>query len=180
MRDVVLVPEHSQWWLLSPGVTLYYDRLLIHNKDYEEVMNAAGKSSYHAQVAQHLDALVRQGEEPYIEVVKDLRGLGDDYHNRGELIRDKLYALAGNPHNPAISPKEIVRLTFDAFSHWFSHNERKVKYLRKDEPYRKFLESELLGEWKSRQNALGKMLLLPDNDALQAFQVESALLKPRA
>ena len=111
MRDVVLVPEHSQWWLLSPGMTLYYDRLLIHSKDYEEIMNAAGKSSYHAQVAQHLDALMRQGEEPCIEVVKDLKGLGDDYHKRGELIRDKLYALASDPQNPAISQKEIVRLT---------------------------------------------------------------------
>ncbi|MGD0689266.1 MAG: hypothetical protein ABSA50_05775 [Candidatus Bathyarchaeia archaeon] len=56
------------------------------------------------------DEEVRNHRIALYGVEQDLRGLGDDYDKRGELIRDKLYALAGDPHNPAISP---IRERFD-------------------------------------------------------------------
>lgn len=170
MREVLLAPEHSQWWLLSPGITLFFDRLVILRDDYENVMGSAGQSSYHAQIAQHLEALIRQGELPVIEIREKLATLKDNYKEKAEIVRANLYRIAENPDNPALSPLDIVKLTERVFSNWIAHNKRKVPYLHDDEPYRKLLERDLLKSWKERQNNIAKLFSYREEEMLERFR----------
>ena len=170
MREVYLTPEHSKWWLLSPGVTIYYDRLKICKSDFEKVQKEAGNSSYHDQIALHLDAFISRDDYPEIEIIDDAElGLTENYQNRSEVLKNLLYRRAGDENDTTLTPREIVKLTIDAFEHWIDYNKGKVRYLRKDEPYRGLLGGDLIPEWEKRRSKLIEIYNSPENEILDRF-----------
>lgn len=72
MREVFLTPEHSKWWLLSPGVAIYYDKIKICESDFNKALKEGSQSSYHNQIATHLDSFTSREDFPEIEIIKDV------------------------------------------------------------------------------------------------------------
>ncbi|MBQ4831489.1 hypothetical protein J8L84_19585 [Alteromonas sp. MMG017] len=171
MREVFLTPEHSKWWLLSPGVTIYYDKIKICESDYNKVLKEGAQSSYHNQIAMHLDSFSSRDDFPEIEIVKDVElGLAkEDYTKRSEVIKNLLFRRAQDRNDPTLEPKDLVKLTIDAFQHWIEYNQSKVRYLRKDEAYRNLLGSELLPAWEERKKSLIEIYQSPESEILGRF-----------
>jgi hypothetical protein len=180
-REVILTPEHSQWWLLSPGVSLYYDTVKILESDLRKVLEAADQSSYHEEVAHRLEALQKEGEAPTLVVVPDYKGLEVDYAAQSSAILRELLDIARDPDNGLLDPKDLITLTRDSFQNWIAYNERKEKFLHTGENFQKLLADELLPQWRGRLATLDSLLEQPDHEALERFEqnkeAQSTLLR---
>lgn len=183
MRSVLLTPEHSSWWLLSPGVTLYYDEVCILEADYRELLDQGGQSSYHEQVARNVEALVEQGQDPVIRIESDERFDVDrdveQQRRRAEVWREAVYAIASNPDDPTLDAVSLVELIEGAFRHWIAHNERKLDFLLDTEDYRRLLERDLLPGWRERLRTIHALKAAPLTEIVDRIrddeQVESTL-----
>lgn len=153
MRTVHLVPEHSQWWLLSPGLTLYYDRIRILKADYDRVFMESSHSSYNEQLATNL-SYMEKNSPSHIEVVNTMDGLRSDYDTRAESLREYLYKSAEDDDDTTVDPSDLLDLALNAFTYWIQYNERKTRFLRRDEKYYTLLASELLPSWVNRQRTI--------------------------
>lgn len=170
MREVYLTPEHSSWWLLSPGVTVYYDKLKICKSDFDKMLRAGGQSSYHDQIALHLDAFKSRSDFPEIEIIDDSELLlSDDYFQRAEVLKNILFKRAIDDSDPTLTPKDLVKLTIDAFQHWIEYNKGKVRYLSKGEAYRNMLGGDLIPSWEQRLRELLDIYRVPDEEILDVF-----------
>ncbi|HIJ29665.1 MAG TPA: hypothetical protein HPP65_05820 [Gammaproteobacteria bacterium] len=112
MREVYLTPEHSKWWLLSPGVTIYYDKIKICQSDYDKSLKEADQSSYHNQIALHLDAFLSRDDFPEIEIIPDDElNLVEDHPQRSEVIKNILFNRVEDKDDPTLEAKDLVKLT---------------------------------------------------------------------
>jgi hypothetical protein len=170
MREIYLTPEHSKWWLLSPGVTIYYDRIKICQSDFDQIQRVAGQSSYHSQIALQLDALSSRNDFPEIEIIPDSAlELTENYQQRSEVLKNLLFRRAHDNQDPTLIPKDLVKLTIDAFQHWIEYNQNKVRYLRKDEAYRHLLGGDLIPSWQERMKSLVEIYNAPEKEILDRF-----------
>jgi hypothetical protein len=170
MREVYLTPEHSSWWLLSPGVTIYYDKLKICKSDFDKMLKAGGQSSYHDQIALHLDAFKSRDDFPEIEIIDDSElPLAKDYFQRADILKNILFKRAADNSDPTLIPKDLVKLTIDAFHHWIEYNKGKVRYLSKGEAYSNMLGSDLIPNWEQRLRSLYSIYRSPDEEILNLF-----------
>jgi hypothetical protein len=170
MREVYLAPEHSKWWLLSPGMTLYYDKINILSADFDKAQQESGQSSYHDQLAGHLDAFTRREDYPEISVVSDFSiGSEESLLDEAQSVFEDLTSRASSDDDPTLIPDDLIQLTADAFRHWIDYNKGKVRFLRKDEAYRKLLGSELIPAWESRLLNLQRHLEAPAEERLGRF-----------
>lgn len=98
MRKLFLPPGHSQWWLLSPGVMLYYDCICMLRRDFEETISKESMSSYHQAISRRLSSFTNLKEVNFelIDSYEILENYNNLYNIRKEsrYIRDSLIQQA--------------------------------------------------------------------------------------
>ncbi len=154
MRTTLLSPDHSSWWLLSPDLTLFFDRVVVLRSDYDQTLAEAGRSTYHSRAATHLQSLL--SEAPCeLEVVDSVPGLIDPARrsNVESSILEQFVAAARDEENPVLEPADVIQLTADAYADWIRYDERKASFLRADEPHRSELEAKL-ADWRAHLSGL--------------------------
>ena len=150
MRELLLTPGHSQWWLLSPGIMIYYDRISILKKDFDSVIEKASSSSYHARIANHLEFLHKE-QFAELNIIDLLPNQLDKLNiNEAVKLKDNLIQVALDPEDPTITCIDIFKILHSSFSGWLDLNKRKIKYLNNDEQYSKYMLSEQIPKWNDR------------------------------
>lgn len=142
--------------------------------DYNDTLQQGDKSSYHHQIANHLDAFTNRDDYPEILVLPDNSVLSE-IGNETEVsrLKEDFISRAASPEDPTITPSDLVQLTHDAFQHWIDYNKGKARFLRKDEPYRHLLGAELIPSWEQRLQALKNILSGPEKEQLEKFTSDS-------
>lgn len=143
MRKLFLPPGHSQWWLLSPGVMLYYDCICMLRRDFEETISKESMSSYHQAISRRLSSFTNLKEVNFelIDSYEILENYNNLYNIRKEsrYIRDSLIQQALDSDQGFISKRSIFLLLYSSFSAWMEFNKRKLSFLHKSEPLYEYL-----------------------------------------
>lgn len=178
MRTIVLSPDHSSWWLLSPGVSLYFDRLQILKADYEKLLSESKNTSYHEAVASRLQQLVQEGI-PEIEVIESAPGVlaKDELEDISQALLDEILKAAANPNDEMIDSEGLLKLTADAYRDWMNHSKRKTFVLREDEPYRIELEQDLIPAWTDRREEIMKLAEANPEEIVGRYKENQQALK---
>lgn len=172
MRTVYLTPDHSSWWLLSPGITLYFDELCIARKDHQKLIQRAGDSSYHEQLALHYERFTASGTTQ-IKIIEDT-AVQSSAVDIGEQLANELLQTAKD-YPDFIDPQHLIVLARNSFLNWIQYNERKLQYLREEEQMYSFM-SEQLASWNGRLDRFNKLLELPKTEAFDRFCEDRELL----
>lgn len=172
MRTVYLTPDHSSWWLLSPGITLYFDELCIAQKDHQKLIERAGDSSYHEQLALHYERFNSSGAIQ-IRIIDDTEVQSNALNVGSSFARNLILTARDNPQ--FIDPVQLITISRNSFQNWIYYNERKLKYLRDDERMYSIMSEELTS-WHERMRRFNLLLDLPSTEALHKFEDDKELL----
>lgn len=172
MRTVYLSPDHSSWWLLSPGITLYFDELCITQKDHQKLIERAGDSSYHEQLALHYERFMATGATK-IRIIDNTEVQSIAVDIGVTLACELIQSASENPD--FIDPLKLVAITRNAFQNWIHYNERKLQYLRADEPMHSLICEEI-ASWYIRLERFNLLLDLPSAEVLGSFVDDKELL----
>lgn len=166
MRELLLPPGHSQWWLLSPGIMIYYDHICILKKDFEDVIERAPSSSYHARIAKHLE-IVNKDQFTELKIIESIPETTQICSpKRAIKVRDELIRSALDPNDPTLTSQDVFKILFSSFSTWVHFNKRKLLYLNPGEPYHNYLGTEKIPQWEKRIELL-KQCCLPNTNKFQ-------------
>lgn len=172
MRTVYLPSDHSSWWLLSPGITLYFDEICIAQKDHQKLIERAGDSSYHEQLALHYERFTTSGATE-IRIVEDTAVQSNAVDIGAPLANELLQTAKDNPD--FIDPQHLIVLARNSFLNWIQYNERKLQYLREDERMYSLMVEEI-ASWNGRLDRFNELLELPQTEAFGQFCEDRALL----
>lgn len=172
MRIVHLTPDHSSWWLLSPGITLYFDELCIAQKDHQKLIERAGDSSYHEQLALHYERFKASGATQ-IRIIDDTEVKSNAIDIGASLARELIQTASDNPE--FIDPLHLIALARNSFVNWIQYNERKLQYLREDERMHGLMNEEL-ASWRNRLDRFNLLLDQHSAEVLSQFVDDKELL----
>lgn len=48
MRTIYLAPNITSFWMMNPGIILYYDKIYITKEDYDDIYEKKYYSSFHS------------------------------------------------------------------------------------------------------------------------------------
>jgi len=60
-KILCLAPECYKLWAIRPGLCFLYDRILIDNRDYDDIMRAADDSNYNVVLSRNVERLRMEG-----------------------------------------------------------------------------------------------------------------------
>jgi len=143
MRSIRIVPGVTSFWLMNPGVILYYDKIFISQDDFDSVYINKNKSSFHAYAYLFFDSIIKK--YPQIFCIDKYNVNIDIYDKKSIEIIDFLFKNSNNNKN--FTPKKILDITIRKYKKWILFNEAKCSFLLKNEDYRNSLYEIHIPKW---------------------------------
>lgn len=144
-REVALIPDHSRWWLVSPGVLYFYDRIIMDENALSWICDGSD-SSYHNQLRNNIECLRRNSDLIRLIKVpgvssptKDKKALQEHYNFTMELLSE-----SASKESTITTNVQLKRIILNAYQTWIGHCRRKIAILSKGEPHEKYLSKEEL------------------------------------
>ena len=153
VREAIINPGSSSWWLLTLTPIIYFDQVRISDKDLVSVYEQKGRSTYNLAVSRVLQALERYADERILIVDPNLpaRGRTLSVKRESKRIADKLLELADGwrPRELTIvRPSEIKNVMINAYREWIFYNRKKSQSLPDSDRLRKKLIAIEIPRWR--------------------------------
>lgn len=141
LRQAVIVPGSSKWWLLTLSPIIYFDRVRVSADDLVEIHNQSGQSAYHEAVSGVLRAIEKHADEEIFVVDESLPQKGESPHIASEVTRlsNALLDMAdaySSWHPTVVRPGEIKQVLIHACREWRRYNRQKAYSLPRTDPLR--------------------------------------------
>lgn len=143
MRTIRLAPEISSFWLMNPGILLFYDKIYFCKEDFKRIYTEKNFSSFH----KYRYKFIKKIQKTYpnmIEVVECDPNINKYDKEALELV-DFIFR---NQSINSFSNKSILDITVKKYKKWITFNEKKCIFLSQDDDYRYILQNEHIKKWK--------------------------------
>jgi hypothetical protein len=154
IRQAVINPGSSSWWLLSLTPFLYFEKVRASSADLQSVLEQEGKSAYHDAAAQVLAALQRHTGKDILSSDSSLpsRGRSREILDQARQTSKELvlHAARWSPSTPTLArPSELKTVMVNAYREWIRYNRKKAALLPHGDPLREELATKQIPRWSS-------------------------------
>lgn len=157
-RTVVLPPDHCRWWLIQPGALVYYDHVLIDEKDHLR-LKKAGDSSYHDNIVANFE-MIQKETGAIISEQFDAPFRLDHESKRKRTVKlagDILKSAVERGPGP-ITFRELRDAMIYAYQVWIDYNVKKSTLLYPGEKYRQRIMDHQIPESKDNLKKLKSVM----------------------
>lgn len=143
MRTIYLAPNITSFWMMNPGIILYYDKIYITKKDYDDIYEKKHYSSFHSYAYYFFNNLINK--YPNIFTITEYHRDINKYDQQAISIIDFLFNEQSTVY---FSPKKILDITTKKYLKWIKFNENKCLILSNEDEYRDVLQNQYIKKWK--------------------------------
>lgn len=144
MKKIRISPGITSFWLMNPGILLFYDRILISSQDYNSIYENKKISSFHMYAYEVFNSIIKKYPNTFIveNIPQDVKKYDED------ALRLIQHMFNNNKISRDFSPHNIINITLKKYKKWINFNENKCLILNPHEEYRIALQEEHIEKWK--------------------------------